>query len=128
MNDRRFYTDRHFHLRGIGYPQEKVPVTIELFCSLNLALHEGKPEIACQWVERTREMSFSWHQKRGSNPILSADQKSLITRPITGATLDVSLSYDAVSGKLGRASVETDWKHVELDDQPDMIDISPPFV
>jgi hypothetical protein len=114
--------------RGIRLPMATVPVTLELFCSLRLALHEGKPERACQWIERTHNMSFSWHDKRDPYPALSPDGKSLFTKPIYGSTDEASHSYDAISGKLNRASFAEVWDRIELEDHPDMIDMGPPFV
>lgn len=100
----------------------KVPVTN--FIGLKLAQSRGKPDTAGQWVENEREISFDWSNKRSAgNYEWSGD--CVITAPRAGGPKCVSLPHrDFV--KSGKPS-ELAQMRLEWEDQPDYIDLSPPW-
>jgi hypothetical protein len=129
--EKRRSTDRYVWggERGIippKAPRATVDITLPIFVSLRLALHEGRPELGCQWIERTKSQSFNWTDKR-AGATFSPDGKSLILGAKNGNQIDPSSSYDAATGKLGVTMLDA-WGQIEFEAMPDPIDTGPPFV
>jgi hypothetical protein len=101
-----------------------VRVKLEFFVGLRLAVMSGKPEEAGLWrVEddgKGRGFAFRWANKRDQHATL--DGTTLITRPAAGRPDLVSVAY----GSNDETVAELDFQAMQLDEQPDHVDLSPP--
>ena len=111
-------TDLHRHQ---GPPI--VPIPLPLFIGLRLAHARGKPETAGKWTrgsEAKREFSYDWTRKRAAAPIWETPL-CVRTMPDPGAPDLVSVPH-----KLAARYSDYDTERMELEDQPDHLDMSPP--
>jgi hypothetical protein len=106
-------TYRHMN----GPPVVAIPVT--LFTGLRLAHARGKPETAGRWTHDPREFSFDWSRKRAADPIWETPL-CVLTKPAAGAPDLVSVPHpeNAAWSMLNAG-------RMELEEQPDHIDLSP---
>lgn len=76
---------------GSDFPAVKVEFST--FVGMRLAGHWGKPELAGQWLQTDRTISFKWTGKREGHT-WSPDRNHIITDPIDGDPSWVSAHYE----------------------------------
>lgn len=104
----------------LGAPSVRVPVPG--FVGLRLALARNKPELAGTWLKDSREISFDYGNKRLRHEWRGAH---IVTGAKPGAPGLISLpSRDFLA-----AGGAEPWEQARLmlDEQPDYIDLGPPF-
>lgn len=100
-----------------------VPVPVPGFIGLKLALSRNKPETAGRWINDTRDICFDYRNKRQGH---KWDGSTAITRIKPGHSDLVSLPYrDFLKGDGAEAWDEA---RLMLEEQPDFVDLSPPFM
>lgn len=104
-----------------GYPAGPpiVVVPLDLFTGLRLAYARGKVETAGKWIVQDRKFSFDWTRKRAAD-FAWAGPYCVVTRPAAGGHDLVSVPHQA-----NAAWFVLDEERMELDEQPDYIDLSP---
>ena len=94
-------------------------IPVPLFTGLRLAHARGKPETAGKWTNDKREFSFDWSRKRASEPHWDG-RYCVRTLAAAGAPDLVSMPHSE-----NKAWSLLNADRMELDDQPDHIDLSP---
>lgn len=89
---------------------EGVAIPLQSFVGLRLALARNKPELAGQWLDVTKTVSFDWNSKRTDAERLG---NSVVTKPLHGSPGMVSVPYSRVIGGLNAKLA------LDLADQPD---------
>lgn len=102
------------------FPSVSVPLTN--FIGLKLALARGKPELAGTWASETRNISFDYRNKRDGHTI---EGRSIVTGYKAGGALTISLPHKDFLASGGHEPWEN--ARAMLEDQPDYIDLGPPF-
>lgn len=102
------------------FPSVAVPITN--FIGLKLALSRGDPDSAGQWRAETRNISFDYRNKREGHCI---EGNAFLTAPRPGGPLTVSLPHKDFLAAGGHEPWEN--ARAMLEDQPDYIDLGPPF-
>jgi hypothetical protein len=74
-----------------------VEIPLTNFIGMRSAMHRRRPELAGQWVEQTRNITFDWRSKRQLE--VEQGQGYLRTFPHVGSLLEVSRTYDKVLAK-----------------------------
>lgn len=97
-----------------------VPVPIRLFTGIRIAQARGKPETAGRWTDAPRNFDFDWHAKRGRHE-WHADH--VWTWPAPGGPDLWSRPHGGNPGLV----LELDEGREELQEQPDAVDLSPPY-
>ena len=99
-----------------------IPVPLTNFIGLKLALARNNPESAGRWVAEERRISFDYRNKRDGR---RWDGNCIVTGCKAGGPLTVSLPHKDFL-KSGGAEP---WENARamLEDQPDYIDLGPPF-
>lgn len=105
---------------GDNYPA--CPVELNNFIGLKLALSRGKPEIAGTWTEETRTINFDYRNKREGHVW---GDGHIVTCAKPGGPFTVSLPHKDFL-KAGGAGPWEDARAM-LEDQPDYVDLGPPF-
>lgn len=105
---------------GLDLDFPSVAVDFEAFIGMKLALARGKPETAGQWVATERKISFDYRRKRNRHIINSG---AILTGAIPKAPPSVA-HRDFIE-----AGGAEPWENarLELADQPDYIDLGPPW-
>jgi hypothetical protein len=98
-----------------------VTLPLTLFIGLRLAQARGKPETAGQWVAQDRHFRFDWSAKRGRHTWETDD--CVWTYPLAGGSGVVSEPHKSNPELVSIM----DGDKAELDDQPDLIDLTPPW-
>jgi DNA polymerase type B, organellar and viral len=77
-----------------------VKVQFPAFVGLRLAGHWGKPELAGQWIDQERDVSFSWTGKRDGYKWVCypSNRKAVILTPLDGGRDWVSAHYEEGGG------------------------------
>jgi hypothetical protein len=108
----------------------KVPLPMTSFVGLRLAAARtrGKPSeerdaalkaLACQWITSDRGISFDWSEKRGGKIVWTGE--AAFHWPLPGPI--ASLAYTSE----GALTESFDLDRLELDDQPDPVDLGIPW-
>jgi hypothetical protein len=102
-----------------------VKVKMDTFIGLRLALHLNKPELACQWIERTMHLTFECAStnKRGARRWLG---KSIIMGPLDGHPTRASHVYKP--DQLLTTGEPWEEERLWLEAMPDPIDLGPPHI
>lgn len=101
---------------GIEWPSLKMPV--RLFIGTKLAYARNRLDTAGRWVETDRTFSFNWTAKRG--PALTWEGETGWSFPQAGSPRLVNYPH-----KGNPEAVQlSDLNQMELDDQPDWVDLS----
>ena len=111
------------HVRPIRPPV--VQITIEAFIGHRLALHQGKPELACQWITAPRNQSFECHNSGKRSPG-RIQGKAMILLPLRGDDRFKSATYQPATLLATADAFEDDRMLFEA--MPDPVELSPPFV
>jgi hypothetical protein len=108
----------------------KVSIPLPLFIGLRLAWSRERGAIergerdrlatVCRWDMAPREFSFDWSGKRAAS-IAAWDGLGVVTRPADGAPDLVSVPHDR-----NTAWDRLNEERMRLDDQPDLVDLTPP--
>jgi hypothetical protein len=100
-------------------------VKVTTFVGLRLALHMGRPELACQWIERPLNLRFECDSggKRGRH---RWHKRSLILAARAGDDRLWSATYEP--GKPLATAAQWDAERIALEAMPDPPELSPPFV
>jgi hypothetical protein len=107
----------------LGPRPPSVAVTFPVFVGLRIAAHWGRPDMAGQWIEETRRISFDWAGKRGWHNWLG---KAVILSCPSGESLAHSARYTP-SGKLSTSDTfEIDRMLIEA--MPEPLDLTPPHL
>jgi hypothetical protein len=93
-----------------GADLERVEITLQSFVGLRLAMARNKPQLAGQWIDNPKHVSFDWHSKR-ANP--SRHGNAIITKPLSGGTNLTSVPYSRTIGGMNAKQA------LDLADQPD---------
>lgn len=99
-------------------PVVRVPIT--LFIGLRLAQARGRPEAAGVWRTDPRVFKFNWSGKRGRH---SLEANHVWTYPMTGGRSVYSMPH----GKDEELATLMDLARADLEEQPDHVDLSPPW-
>jgi DNA polymerase type B, organellar and viral len=102
-----------------------IPVTVESFVGLRLAVHLNKPDLACQWLKHPLKIKFECDSggKRGRH---RWHGKCVILAPRVGDDRARSATYQA--GKVLATAGPWNEERLFLEALPDPLDLSPPFV
>lgn len=103
-----------------NFPSRSIPLTT--FVGLKLALARGKPELAGTWLQDQRCISFDISNKRDGY-IWEGD--CICSNPKPGGRHVISLPHRDFLAKGGQEPWEN--ARAMLEDQPDYIDLGPPF-
>lgn len=97
-------------------------VELQNFIGLKLALSRNKPELAGRWIDEVRTISFDYRNKREGH---TWDGNAIVTGTKPGGPMTQSLPHKDFL-KAGGAEP---WENARamLDDQPDYVDLGPPF-
>lgn len=117
---------------GLFAPSPSIPVNVTTFVGLRLAQHLNKPQLACQWIDRTLNLRFEcdsggkrshdrWHRAPGK-----PGAGCLILGSLAGDPQLRSASYKA--GKLLSTSGPWEEERLYMEAMPDPVDLSPPFM
>jgi hypothetical protein len=98
-----------------------VPVPIETFVGVRLALRLSDPLQACQWIKRDVNVRYSWVDKRKG---IIRNGGALLLGSLPGAPDAHSHHYSADAGLQSSALFELD--RMMLEAHPDYLDIGPP--
>lgn len=99
-----------------------IPVAVRNFIGLKIALARGKPDLAGTWLDENREISFDYRNKREGHYFAKGH---IITNPKPGGRDCISLPHKDFLSSGGQEPWEK--ARAMLEDQPDYIDLSPPF-
>ena len=99
-----------------------VPVPIETFVGVRLALRLKDPGQSCQWIKRNVECKFAWKDKRRGT-IRNGDALCLGSLP--GGADEHSHHYDANSALA--SSTIFDMDRMIFEAQPDFLDLGAPY-
>jgi hypothetical protein len=110
---------RAAHAGYVEPPVVSLPMT--LFTGLKLAQARGKPDTAGIWKQADRHFRFDWKGKRGRGIWLT--DRCCWTYPPAGGRDLHSMAHASDKGLLDLMDIGRD----ELDDQPDMVDLTPPW-
>jgi hypothetical protein len=113
--------DRAAYRGGVFILPPVVPVPIRLFTGLRIAQARGKPETAGKWTDGIRKFDFAWQAKRGRHEWV--DGPHVWTFPAAGGADLWSLPH----GGDKQLTLDLDLEKQELDEQPDPVDLSPPW-
>lgn len=102
------------------FPSVGVPLTN--FIGLKLALSRGKPELAGTWTSETRNINFDYRNKRDGHRI---EGRHIVTHCKPGNSLTLSIPHKDFLASGGHEPWEN--ARAMLEDQPDYIDLGPPF-
>lgn len=100
-----------------GNPEDSFTVPLRQFIGLRLAMSRGRPEIAGQWIDTTKRISYDWSNKRKAG-IIRRSPDGDRTVPYTGDPDDISTPYDRLIG--GNRDRENE--RLEFADAPDWAD------
>ena len=111
-----------------GTPRGRPPVVrikVTTFVGHRLALHVGKPELACQWITRDHNQSFECHNgaKRGPS---RRYRRSVVMGPRQGDDRQWSATYTP-GNPIATADLWED-ERMWFEAMPDPIELSPPHV
>jgi hypothetical protein len=98
-----------------------VPVPIETFVGVRLALRLSDPLQACQWIKRDVNVRYSWVDKRKG---IIRNDGALLLGSLPGSPDAYSHHYSADAGLQSSALFELD--RMMLEAHPDYLDIGPP--
>jgi hypothetical protein len=99
-----------------------VPVPIETFVGVRLAMRQNNPDQSCQWIDRDVECKFSWIDKRKGVQRLG---DALVLGALPGDPDAHSHHYDASAVMASSTVFEMDRMIFEA--QPDYIDLGAPY-
>jgi DNA polymerase type B, organellar and viral len=99
-----------------------VPVPIETFVGVRLALRLKDGSQACQWIKRNVECKFSWADKRAG---VKRNGGALVLNSRPGSPDDHSHHYDAGAALTSSIAFEIDRMLFEA--MPDYVDLGAPF-
>jgi len=103
-----------------AFPSVDVPVPG--FVGLRLALARGKPDTAGTWISDSRSISFDFRNKRLGHMVRDGH---IVTGMIPGGPRTVSLPHRDFLASGGAEPWEN--ARLMLEEQPDYIDLGPPF-
>jgi hypothetical protein len=95
-------------------PQFNVPVPINTFIGLRLALHRNKPSLAGRWHNDEKKMSFDWSLKRARGELNGTFVEHW---PIEGDVNARSICYDE------KLLTEIAERNLEMEAMPDFVQI-----
>jgi hypothetical protein len=98
-----------------------VPVPIETFVGVRLAMRQSNPEQSCQWIKRDVACKFSWVDKRRG---VQRDGDSLVLGALPGDPQAQSHCY--VPQEVMQSSNLFDLDRMIFEAMPDYVDLSPP--
>jgi DNA polymerase type B, organellar and viral len=98
-----------------------VPVPIETFVGVRLAMRQNNPDQSCQWIERNVECKFSWVDKRRGVQRLG---DALVLGALPGDPDAHSHHYDASA--VMASSTIFDMDRMIFEAQPDYLDLGAP--
>jgi hypothetical protein len=99
-----------------------VPVPIETFVGVRLAMRLGDPTQSCQWIKRNVDCKFSWIDKRAGVQRLGG---ALVLGALPGDPDAHSHHYDA--SQIMQSSVTFELDRMIFEAHPDYLDIGPPL-
>lgn len=107
-------------LGNLDFPCSAVPLVN--FIGLRLALARGKPETAGIWRAESRTISFDYRNKREGH---AWHGNHIVTGCKPGGPMTISLPHRDFL----KAGGQEPWENARamLEDQPDYVDLSPPF-
>jgi hypothetical protein len=100
----------------------KVSVPVRNFIGLKLAVSRGKPETAGCWIDEERTLNFDYRNKRMGHVW---EDDAMNTKPRSGDFNLTSLPHDDFIRSGG--SEAWDAARLALEDQPDYVDLGPPW-
>jgi DNA polymerase type B, organellar and viral len=110
-------------IRGLPDPTTVpvVPVPIETFVGVRLAMRQNNPDQSCQWIKRDVNCKFSWVDKRRGVRRLD---DALVLGALPGDAQAHSHHYDASA--VMASSTIFDMDRMIFEAQPDFIDLGAP--
>lgn len=104
---------------ALNFPQVSVPYT--QFIGLKLANAWNKPDLAGSWVEKEKVFSFDYTNKR---VLHKWEGNCIVSKPIYTKLVSLPHSEFLKNGNCDQIDI----LRAELDEQPDYVDFSPPFM
>ena len=98
-----------------------VPVPIETFVGVRLAMRQNNPDQSCQWIDRNVECKFSWIDKRKG---IKREGDALMLGALPGDPQAHSHHYDA--GAVLASATVFDMDRMIFEAQPDYLDLGAP--